>query len=261
MSSAACMPRPVLCRVPRTRQSSHPGTKVARAHLRVGFEAAAGKHDGFRGDVLIAARTLDANAADGAVARLQQVAHLRRVAHLDAPLLRALEQRVDQAPASAHRLDVDAAVKTVLAVHQVRLAAKHGQKAHPLRSHPDDRLARAANEDLRQLIAALPVGDPHQVIQIGLPLQWRHGNAFDLGGRQVYQHILAQIVDAGMHEAKPAGREKRVAAPFILRRLLQHQHFGSALARGDRGAQRRVSCADDNHIESRGSLLHSRTPL
>src|SRR5580704_8713275 len=64
--------------------------KVARAHFRIGFEAAAGKHDGFRGDVLVAARALDSNAADGTVARLQQVAHLGRVAHLDAPLLRAL---------------------------------------------------------------------------------------------------------------------------------------------------------------------------
>ena len=71
-----------------------------------------------------------------------------------------------------------------------------------------------------------------------------------LGFGQVVEDVAAQVVEAFVHEAEAAGGEQRVAAALLERRLLQHQHLGRALLlRGDRGAQRRVSGANHDHVE------------
>ena len=66
------------------------------------------------------------------------------------------------------------------------------------------------------------------------------------------RHQRAQILDAIVDAAEGAGGEAAIAAGFVLRRALQHQHRHALLGGRQRRAKRRIAGADDNHIRGRG---------
>ena len=61
-------------------------------------------------------------------------------------------------------------------------------------------------------------------------------------------HQRAQILDAVVDATERAGREAAVAAGFILRRALEHQHGNAVFGGRMRGAKRRIAAADDDDI-------------
>ncbi len=60
---------------------------------------------------------------------------------------------------------------------------------------------------------------------------------------------LAQLLGAGMHEAETDMGELRIAAGFVLGRLLEHDDaFGAGLPGRDRGFERGAAAADDDDV-------------
>src|SRR5262249_37335822 len=76
----------------------------------------------------------------------------------------------------------------------------------------------------------------------------------DLLRREV-GHQRLDVVDAVVDHPYRSGGEAAVAAGFLLRRRLQHQHLGALLLRRERRAERRIAAADDDDI--RFQLRHA----
>ncbi len=63
-------------------------------------------------------------------------------------------------------------------------------------------------------------------------------------------HQRLDVVDAVIDDADRTRGEPAVAAGFIFGRSFQHDDFGALLLRGERGAERRITGTDNNHIRS-----------
>src|SRR5262245_49091899 len=107
------------------------GSEIARAPLRVRFEAAAGEHHGLAAQLALHARVPDAHALD-AHAVVDQAERTRLVSNLDAALGRRVGEHLDQPRPAADRLDGEAAPELELALDLERLAAVDRDEAHAL---------------------------------------------------------------------------------------------------------------------------------
>ena len=197
------------------------GPEIARAHLGVGFEAAAGDHHGLAGDVLEVAVGFHLQARDG-LAVVDQRDAARVVADLDAVLLGELEVLVDQPRAAALGFHREAAPELEFAVDEIGLAAPDRVELHALAVQPAHRVARAADEAVAQLAVGAVLRHPeHVVVELVLGVGTEVG-AVDLVLGQV-RHDRLEIVDAVVDAAEGAGGEAGVAAHQLLRRALDHR--------------------------------------
>ena len=179
---------------------------------------------------------------------LEQAVRGMRVAHLDAGGLRAVEEHLDQARAAAHRLHVEPAPEAVLAAHLVGLPAVHEDPAEAALAHPRHRGAGAANQMLGEVGVGEPLGDAQQIVpELGLRVG-RHLDGRRLLVGEIGEDVAAKVREPLVSEAEAAGGEERVAAALVLRRLLEDEDGGPALARGQRGAERGIATADDDDV-------------
>ena len=201
IASAMLMPAPVLKRVPRTLARSQVGPEIARAHLGVALEAAAGQHDRLGAESgpcgpcggRCTPRTTPSSSISDTAARL--------VVDRDAGLRRRLVLEIDQARAAAPGLDREAAPELVLAVHLEGLAAVGRLEAHALAAHPLQGLEAAADQDVGELGVAAVVGHPAHVVE---ELVGRVGAEID-----VALLVLGEVVELG--EVVDAVEHKRMA--------------------------------------------------
>src|SRR5450631_1386450 len=138
------------------------GPKIARAHLGVALEAAAGQHDGLGADPDLASLVAGDDAAHHAIL-LDQRHRGRPVMDRNAGLDRRLVLEIDQAWAATPGLDRQAAPELVLAVYLEGLATIARLEAHTLGAHPLERLETAADQDIGQLGIAAVIGYPAHV--------------------------------------------------------------------------------------------------
>ncbi len=220
--------------------------EIARPHLGVGLEPAAGQHHRFRPQIAQPAAMAHPHAFDAAVAGQQR--HRRGlVQHRDAVARGAGVQRLDQFLAAAPDVAGEPAPEFELAVDAERLAAEAELKAHALLAHPQPGLKAAADQDFGQVGVAAILGHPSHVVEILLLGVGAEIDVAQLGlvhvGDQPRQ-ILAAVVD----DAKGAAGKGGVAAALILGGDFEHQHRGPVLARRQRRAAGGVAGPDHDHI-------------
>ena len=221
-------------------------SEIARAHLSVALEAAAGQHDCLGADPDLAALVAGDDAAHDAVF-LDQRHRRRLVVDGNAGLHGGLVLKIDQARPAAPGFDREAAPELVLAVHLEGLAAIGGLEAHALGAHPLHGLEGAADQDVGQLGVAAIVGHPAHVVEIlvgGVAAEIDVA-LFVLG--EVVE--LNQIVDAVEDHAHGAGRIGAVAAALGFGSRLQHGHRGARLARRKSRTCCRIARTHNQYID------------
>ena len=233
-----------------------PRAEVARAHLRVGLEAAAGEHDRLGAQLLVPAGRLDDDARDtrGVVGREADGGGV--VAHLDAPLLRDREELVREPLAGADGFKAETAPEAVDVAVLERLVRPGRHEPDALVVEPAHRRERAAHERVRHLLVGQALRHAHQVVEVRALRVAAHFEDSELRLREV-GHDLADVVDTFVGEADGAAGEVGVAAAQVLGRLLDHDHGPPTLACGERGAEGCVPGAYDDDV---GGLGHGVPP-
>src|SRR5690606_25863045 len=122
---------------------------IARAPLRIRFEAAAGKHDRLCGNVEDAAVLPDLDAPDPD-AVMEQLERPAAIEDVDAPGAGDRGLAVHQPRAAAPGFDGKSAPELELAVDLEGLAAIDGLETHALGAQPFHRLEAAADQQLAQ---------------------------------------------------------------------------------------------------------------
>ena len=221
-------------------------TEIARAHLGVALEAAAGQHHGLGADFHLASLVPGDDAAHHAVL-LDQRHRGRRVVDRDAGLHRRLVLEVDQARAAAPGLDGEPAPELVLAVDLEGLPAVARLEAHALGPHPLQGLEAAADQDVGQLGVAAVVGHPAHVVE---ELVGRVAAEIDVALLVLREVVeLHQVVDAVEDHPHGARRVGAVAAAFLFGGGLQHGDRGAFFARRQGGTGGRVARAHHQDID------------
>ena len=156
--------------------------------------------------------------------------------------------------------DREAAPELELAVDLEGLAAIDRNEAHALLAHPDERVEAARDQKLDQVGIGAVLRHPRHVVE-----ELVRGVGAEIGGVDLalgeVGHQRLDVVDAVVDDAHRAGGETAVAAGFVFRRGLQHQHLGALLLRRQRRAERRIAgtdhddviirhCPSDAHIRS-----------
>ena len=237
----------MLKRVPRTFASSQPGSEIARAHLRIGLEAAAGEHHGAGADRHRRAADFRHDAVQRV--RFRGAARWRasRRGSDAAPLHIGIE-RLEQLRAAAPDVQRKAAPELELAVDLDRPGAR-GPAAASRPAAPPTLPCRGCRapgfprDRDRSGIASARTGRR----RTAPACRCRSRCSVEIFLRQRRQH-RDEIVDAAKREAERAAGEMRVAAALLERSGLQHQHPRAVLVRRDRGAQRGVAGPDHENV-------------
>ena len=232
--------------------------EIARPHLRIGLEAAAGEHHRSGVQRLVALRRAQPEPSDAPGIVLDEAARAGFVADLDADGLGAAQQEVHQPRPAADGLNVHAAVKDLLAVHLVGLAAEHRHEAHAVPAQPRHGRAGIVDQRPGEVLLGLVARHLHHRVVEELPVMGGQLDARLLRLREVGQHIGTDILQPVMDEAEAAGGEEGIAAPLLLRGLFEHDRAGTLLARRNRRAKRRIAAADDRDIPCRHDVLSPR---
>src|SRR5205807_5477633 len=124
--------------------------EIARAHFRVGLEAAGGEHDAFRLDVAGLAGVAHAQALHALIIG-DEAERAGLVDEVDLVLARDLAPGGDQAGAAAPTLDREAAPEFELAVHFERLPTVDRRKLDALAAHPAHRLSAFLDQQLGEI--------------------------------------------------------------------------------------------------------------
>ena len=222
------------------------GAEIARPHLGIGLEPAAGEHDRFRAQIDKPPVAAHPHAGDAVIALQQR--HRRRVVQDRDPLaLGAAVQRLHQFLAAAPDVAGQPAPELELAVNLESLPPEPQLEAHAFLAHPHAGLEALGDQDFGQIGVAAVFGQPADIVVI---LFFGVGADIDIG-----QLVVAdvgdqprQIVEAVIDDAPGAAGKGRVAAAPVLRRDFQHQHRGAVFPRRQRGAGRRVAGADDDDV-------------
>ena len=156
------------------------------------------------------------------------------------------ELLVGEALAGADGLDGEAAVEDEHAIDLVGLAAGHEGEADSALAQPAQCGGGLADELGGEAVVDQALGDAGEVVAelrggVGADI-----DAGDLGLAEVGDQLL-DIGHAVVGEAKAAAGEVGVAAALGLGRLFEHEDLGALLAGADRGAERGVPGAHDNH--------------
>ena len=222
------------------------GSEITGAPLRVRLEAAAREHHGLAPHFHRFVLALDAHAAHTVVV-VDQFEGARRIPDVDALLLRGFGQRIDQPLATAPGLHRESAPELEAAVHLERLPAPDRNEAHAFRAHPRERLEAFRYQKLGEVGVAAVLRDATHIVEelvrgIGAEVRLCDLVVGEIG------HERFQILHAVVYDAHRAGGEARVTAGLVRGRALEDQHACAMLARGERGAQRGVAAAHDDHI-------------
>ena len=232
--------------------------EIARPHLGIGFEAAAGQHHGAGLQRLIAFGRAQSEPADLPSVVLDEAGCTGLVADLDADRLGPAQQEVHQPGAAADGLDVHTSVEDLATVHLIGLAAEHRDETHAVLPQPRHGRARVVDQRPGEVLLGLVARHLHQRFVEELPVMGGQVDARLLRFRQVGQHIGADILQPVMDEAEAAGGEEGVAAPLLLRGFFEHDHAGTLLPRRNCRAKRRIAAADDRDIPCRHGVLSPR---
>ena len=160
----------------------------------------------------------------------------------------------DQPGTAAPGLHREPAPELEPAVDLECLAAPDRREAHPLLAHPEERVARARDQQLDHVRIGPVLGDArHVVVKLVLGIGAEIGVGDLLVGEVGHQGL--EVVDPVIDDTHRARGKARIAAGFVLVGAFQHQHLRAVLLRRQRGAQRRVAGAHDDDIELR--VAHS----
>ena len=220
--------------------------EIARAHFGIGLEAAGGEHHAFRLHLDGMPLVLDAHGLDAVVVGDQRQ-RACAVSDGDVVFARDLGELIDQARPAAPGFDGKPAPELELAVDLVGLAAPDRHEAHALVVHPQHGFLAAGDQNLAQVGIGAVFGNAAHVVEEFL---LRVGAEVGFGDFLVGQvrHQPAQVLDPVIDAAERAGGEAAVAAGFLFRRALQHEHGDTLLGGGECCAKRRIAGADDDHI-------------
>jgi len=205
------------------------GPEIARAHFGIGLEAAGGEHHAlglhFDGVPVV----LDAHALDAVVIG-EQGKRAGAIGDDDIVLACDLGQRVHQSGPAAHGFDREAAPELEYAADLVGLPSPDRHEADALVAHPQHGRLAALDQNFAQVGIGAIFGDAAHVVE-----KLFLGVGAEVGLRNLLvgeiRHQRAQVIDAVIDAAERAGGEAAVAAGFIFRRALQHQHRHSLLGR------------------------------
>ena len=234
-------------------RAPHPGqvptrSEVPRAPLDVRLEPAAREHDS-------GGRHVDDPAVDhrchtvDAVTVGEQMPRRRAVADLDAGLGRQRVLCLDEPWAAARRVDREPAPESQDVADLERLPSVGGDEPDPEVSHPSQGGMAAFHQRFDEVGVRPVLGDPRHVVverRRRVDAEVRGG---ELGVAQV-AHELSQVIDRVVDDPHGAGRERRVPAPLLFGRPLQHEHLGTALAGGQSGTHCGVAAADHDDVGS-----------
>ncbi len=222
------------------------GAEIARPHLGIRLEPAAGQHDRLRAQIDKAPVAAHPHPGDAVIA-LQQRHRRGLVQDRDAVALGAAVQRLHQFLAAAPDVAGQPAPELELAVDAKRLPPEPQLEAHPLLAHPHAGLEALRYQDFGQVRVAAVFGKPADIVVI---LFLGVGADID-----IFQLVVAdvgneprEVVEAVIDDAPGAAGKGRIAAAPVLRRDLQHQHRGAVLPGRQRGAGRRVAGPDDDDV-------------
>ena len=218
---------------------------MARTPGGIGFEPAAGKDDALGENVLrLAVHSHDD--ADHARIGADEVAYPRLVANLHAGFFRramSWSTRPRPPPTAAN----------VAPPQNVNLPStlkawrpNCGRKRTPCSRMPVHRGVALLDQDFAQIRIRAVLRDPRHVVEEGLL-----GVAAEIARHLIRRQIgrqRADILRAVVDEAHQPFGERAIAAALFLRRAFQQQDIRAFLARRQRGAQRCVSSADNDHI-------------
>src|SRR5262249_50217212 len=222
------------------------GPEIARAPLGIGFEAAACEYDRFAAQLAFGAIVPDADACDPHPV-VEEAKRARAVANLDPALRGGVGEHLDQARSAADRLDGEAAPELEFAFDLEGLPAVDRDEAHAFITHPTEGVEASRHQQLDQIRIGAILRPPRHVVEKLLS-----GIGAEIGGgdflvREVRDQCL-DVVDAVVNHAHRPRGEAAVAAGFLLRRRLQHQHRGALFLRRQRRAKRRIAGAHDDDI-------------
>ena len=221
--------------------------EIARPHLGIGLEPAAGEDDRLGAQVDQPSLMAHPHAGDAVVA-LQQRDRRSVVEDRDLLAFGAAVQRLHQFLAAAPDMAGEPAPELELAVDPERLAAEPQLKAHALLAHPQPGVKAPRDQNLGQVGVAAVFGQPADIVVI---LFLGIGADIDIG-----EFVVAdvgdqpgEVVEAVIDDAPGAAGKRRIAAAPVLRRDLQHQHSGAPLARRKCGTGRGIAGPDHDHVE------------
>jgi hypothetical protein len=222
--------------------------EIARAHLGVRFEPAAGEHHGPGTDLDLPALVLCLNAQHAPVIVGEQRDRGRFVEDPDALALARLVLVLHEAGAPAPGLGRKPAPELVaLVVDLVRLAAIARLELYALLAQPHQGLEAARNQELAQVGIGAVLRDAAHVVEVIV-----RGVGAEIVGLLFFLgeigDELRQIVHPVVHHPHDAGGVAAVAAAFLKRGGLQHDDAHAALARGERRAGGGVAGADHDDI-------------
>ncbi len=221
--------------------------EIARAHFRIGLEAAGGKHHGAAREIDQSFRRLHPDTGGPALGIDGQSRRLRFVDDLDAVFLRGRKQHLDQAEAAVVHRNDSARRKFDFSAHLHRVSA--GGK-NPFDAHvrqPARRSIRLIDENIGELFVGGILGHLHHIFEkfrVGIGPDLHLGRFFI---RQVRQH-RTHIVQIVVTESEAATGKTRVSAARFLRTFVQKQHAHFLLPRRQGCGQSRVAGADHDHV-------------
>ena len=146
----------------------------------------------------------------------------------------------------------------LLAVHQEGLTAIHWNEAHAILTEPSHRRAGPVDQRPGQVLIGLAARHLHQGFIEELPVMGRQDHFVRLVIRHVDQHILADIIQAVVHETEAASGEIGITALLVLRRFFQHQHPRAILMGRNCGAEGCIARTNYNNVI--GRFAHRHTP-
>ncbi len=221
--------------------------EIARPHLGIGLEPAAGEDHRLGAQVTEAALMAHPHALDAAVA-LQEADRRGLVEHRDPVARGPCVQGLHQFLAAAPDVAGEPAPEFELAVDPERLAAETELEAHAFAAHPHPGLEAAADQDLGHVGVAAVLGQPAHIVEILLLGVGAEIDVPELGLVHVgdeAREVLAAVID----DAERAAGEGRVAGARLFGGDFQHQHAGAVLMRRQGGAGRGIAGPDDDDVE------------
>src|SRR6516162_145414 len=174
----------------------------------------------------------------------------RRVTDLDTPLARRFGEHLDEAWPATHGLYGEPAPEFELALDLEGLPAVNRDEADAFVAQPAECIEAAGDQKLDEIGIGAVLGDARHVIEELLA-----GIGAEIGGRDFLlgeiRHQCLDVVDAVVDDAHGARGKSAVAAGFLLRCGLQHDHRGALLFGRERRTKSRVASAHHNHIRLR----------
>jgi hypothetical protein len=162
-------------------------------------------------------------------------------------LLRRGGEHGDEARPAADCFHREPAPELEPAADLERLPAVDRNKSYALAAQPIERREAMRDQKLDEVGIGAMLRHQRHVVEklcggVGAEIRARDFRRREIG------HERLDVVDAVIDHADRTGSEAAVAAGFFFRRRFEHEHTGASFLRRERGTERGVAGADNDHI-------------